>query len=127
MEFTLIFSNLQIIGCGLVLFSICWFANFMCSLYLNIGIVKEEFSWQKMWLGILKLFALIIGIGALVLAFTLIPVYLTKIGFPIPDEWTEMFTMLGLVSIVITSAATYGKEALVTISNIFKGGFEQYE
>ncbi|MEG2079914.1 hypothetical protein [Chryseobacterium sp.] len=99
----------------------------MCSLYLNIGIVKEEFSWQKLWLGVLKLFALIIGIGALALAFTLLPVYLTEIGFPIPDEWTEMFNMLGLVGIVITSAVTYGKEALITISDIFKGGLEQYE
>lgn len=121
MDFNLILGNLQVIGYGLALFAICWFSNFMCSMYFNIGVVKDKFSLQKMLLGILKLFSLIVGIGSLVLAFTLLPEYLTKIGFPIPDEWTEMFNMLGLVAIVITSAITYGKQALATISDIFKG------
>ncbi|MEG1621094.1 MAG: hypothetical protein RR322_04195 [Oscillospiraceae bacterium] len=121
MDFNLIFSNLQTIGYGLFLFSVCWFANFMCSLYLNIGIIKEKFSWQKLLLGVSKLCVLIIGVGSLVLAFTLIPIYFTEIGFVIPDEWQEMFNIFGLVGIVITSAITYGKQALLTISDIFKG------
>lgn len=115
----LILESIKNIGIALLLLCMFWASNFCFSLYYNINVLKEDFSKDKIKVGIQKIIALVIGLLLLVVALTLMPQFLSAIGFVIQPEWVELFDKLGVVSIIITACMTYGKEAIQTATKIF--------
>ena len=118
-NFMTILEALSNVGVALLLFCIFWLSNFCLSLYYNIGVLKERFDKAKLILGLQKLLAVFLGLLFLVVGLTLMPEFMKYVGFGIKDEWIELFDKVGILSIIITSCLTYGKEAIETLRRIF--------
>lgn len=120
-DYSVITANLTDVGIALMFFGCFWLANFAFSIYYNIGIAKESFNITKLLKGFFKLIALCFGIACLTLAISALPLFLQYIGIPLPEAWAEVFNVTAMLTVILTGAASYGKEAITTATNIFSG------
>lgn len=110
--------NLIYIGIVMGLLAISWLSNFALSLYYNIKILSEPFDWTRIWNGIQKLIALVVGTALLVVAITFVPIFLQYVNIPIPDEYVTLLSVLTIVAIFMKSIYTYIKQAYETLNGI---------
>lgn len=119
-DVSIVLENLKIISISFGFFLLLWLSNFVLSLYYNIGIVKDSFDKTKLKDGFLKMISVMVGTLLLIVAFTTLPQFLTYIGFPQTEEIQNLFNVIGISGIIITSSITYGKQAIQTLTDIFK-------
>lgn len=119
-DLMIVLENLKNISMSLGIFCLFWMANFLLSIHYNIDVLKERFDKNRMMSGIKKLVMVGLGMFFLVLGITLLPQFMDYIGFTIDEQWAELFDRLGVLSIIITSCLTYGKQSVLTLRDIFK-------
>lgn len=120
-DYSIIITNLTNVGLALMFFACFWVANFAFSIYYNIGIAKENFDFMKLLKGVLKLFALCVGMAFLTLAISAFPMFLQYIGIPISEDWGDVFNVTAMLTVIFAGAISYGKEAISTAARIFSG------
>lgn len=120
-DYSIITANLTNVGVSLMFFGCFWLANFAFSIYYNIGVAKESFKLTKLLKGLFKLLAICFGMSCLTLAISGLPLFLQHVGIPLPEAWTEVFNVTAMLTVVLTGAVSYGKEAIATATNIFSG------
>lgn len=74
----LFLDNLCIIGVGMAIFICAFLSNMSFSIYRNISILHEGWSWEKFWEGITKAIAFLVGLTLLCLSVTAIPFFAEK-------------------------------------------------
>lgn len=114
----LLTTNLIYIGIVMGLLAVSWLSNFAFSLYYNIKLLSEPFDWERVWSGIQKLVAVIVGTALLVASITFVPIFLQYVGVTIPDEYVQFFSILTIVALFTKSIYTYIKQAYETLNGI---------
>ena len=111
-------ENLTLIGYAAIVFILSYCSNMCFSLWYNIKILNESFSWQKLKTSLLKVFAVMIGIVLLCSAITILPYVLEQIGFGISDTAENVLDIITVTGAIIMTSTKYIKEAYETFSAI---------
>lgn len=116
----LLLNNLIYIGIAMGLLAVSWFSNFSFSLYYNIKLLSEPFDPIRAKSGVLKLVAVVVGTGLLVVVITFVPIFLQYVGVEIADEYVQFFSVLAIVALFTKSIYTYIKQAYDTLNGILE-------
>ena len=114
----LLITNLTHIGIAVGLFAIAYFANICFSIYYNIKILQQDFDIIKLRNGILKLIAICLGISALTIVITLLPIFLEVMGMTLSEDFISSFNIIAIFGAFSNSIYKYIKEAFATLQNI---------
>ena len=114
----LLITNWTHIGIAVGLFAIAYFANICFSIYYNIKILQQDFDIIKLRNGILKLIAICLGISALTIVITLLPMFLEVMGMTLSEDFISSFNIIAIIGAFSNSIYKYIKEAFATLQNI---------
>ena len=114
-------TNLTHVGMGCALFIIAYVSNILLSLWYNIKICNQEFDYKKLLNSVLKILAFGTGTSLLVIGITSVPMFSNYVGFVIPEEYSEVFQNLAIISVFLISTCKYLIEAYTKFKKILKG------
>ena len=114
-----ILENLTLIGIAMGLFVGSVAANTLLGLYNNIKILLQPFDKQRLIDTGLKTGCLVVSIILMVLVVTVMPVFCDEVGFPIPDEYIDVFSNLTIIGAAVIPSCKYLKDAYDKLCNIF--------
>ena len=116
---SIILENLKLVGIAMGLFVGSVAANTLLGLYNNIKILMQPFEKQRLIDTALKTGCLVISIILMVLVVTVMPVFCNNVGFPIPDEYINVFSNLTIIGAAVIPSCKYLKDAYDKLCNIF--------
>lgn len=116
---SVILENLKLIGIAMGLFVGSVAANTLLGLYNNIKILMQPFNKERLINTGLKTACLVASIVLMVLVVTVMPVFCNSVGFPIPEEYVDVFSNLTIISAAIVPSCKYLKDAYDKLCNIF--------
>ena len=107
----IVLKNLYHVGLGCALFVIAYVSNVLLSLWYNIKMCHQKFDYRKLLNSVLKILAFGAGTSLLVVGITLVPIFADFVGFNIPEEYSEVFQNLAIISVFIIATCKYLIEA----------------
>ena len=116
---SIILENLKLVGIAMGLFVGSVAANTLLGLYNNIKILMQPFEKQRLIDTALKTGCLVVSITLMVLVVTVMPVFCDNVGFPIPEEYIEVFSNLTIIGAAVIPSCKYLKDAYDKLCNIF--------
>lgn len=116
---SIIIENLELVGIAMGLFVGSVAANTLLGLYNNIKILMQPFEKQRLIDTALKTGCLVASITLMVLVVTVMPVFCDNVGFPIPDEYIDVFSNLTIIGAAVIPSCKYLKDAYNKLCNIF--------
>ena len=116
---SIILENLKLVGVAMGLFVGSVAANTLLGLYNNIKILLQPFDKQRLINTALKTVCLVVSIILMVLVVTVMPVFCNSVGFPIPDEYVDVFSNLTIISAAVIPSCKYLKDAYNKLCKIF--------
>ena len=116
---SIIIENLELVGIAMGLFVGSVAANTLLGLYNNIKILMQPFDKQRLIDTGLKTGCLVVSIILMVLVVTVMPVFCNNVGFPIPDEYIDVFSNLTIIGAAVIPSCKYLKDAYDKLCNIF--------
>lgn len=116
--FYVLFENLKLIAYAAIIFVLAYGANICFSLWYNIKILKESFSWKKLGTSLLKVMAVVIGIVLLCSAITLLPYVLSTVGLEVGESTEKFIDIITIITAIVVTCTKYIKEAYYTFVSI---------
>lgn len=116
---SLIITNLSKVGIGVALFFGAYLANVGLGAWKSVKIDGTTFDWKKIGQSIIKLVVLVVSIGLLTIAVTVIPAYATYVGITIEAETIEIIDAIVIIGAFLAATITYVKDALEKLKAIF--------
>ena len=116
---SIILENLKLVGIAMGLFVGSVAANTLLGLYNNIEILMQPFEKQRLIDTALKTGCLVASITLMVLVVTVMPVFCDNVGFPIPEEYIDVFSNLTIIGAAVIPSCKYLKDAYDKLCNIF--------
>ena len=116
---SIILENLKLVGIAMGLFVGSVAANTLLGLYNNIKILMQPFEKQRLIDTALKTSCLVASITLMVLVVTVMPVFCDNVGFPIPEEYIDVFSNLTIIGAAVIPSCKYLKDAYDKLCNIF--------
>ena len=116
---SIILENLKLVGIAMGLFVGSVAANTLLGLYNNIKILMQPFEKQRLIDTALKTGCLVASITLMVLVVTVMPVFCDNVGFPIPEEYIDVFSNLTIIGAAVIPSCKYLKDAYDKMCNIF--------
>lgn len=116
---SVILENLKLIGIAMGLFVGSVAANTLLGLYNNIKILMQPFNKERLINTGIKTACLVASIILMVLVVTVMPVFCNGVGFPIPEEYVDVFSNLTIISAAVVPSCKYLKDAYDKLCNIF--------
>ena len=116
---SVILKNLELVGIVMGLFVGSVAANTLLGLYNNIKILMQPFEKQRLIDTALKTGCLVVSITLMVLVVTVMPVFCDNVGFPIPEEYIDVFSNLTIIGAAVIPSCKYLKDAYNKLCNIF--------
>ena len=116
---SIIIENLELVGIAMGLFVGSVAANTLLGLYNNIKILMQPFEKQRLIDTALKTGCLVVSITLMVLVVTVMPVFCDNVGFPIPEEYIDVFSNLTIIGAAVIPSCKYLKDAYDKLCNIF--------
>lgn len=114
----IIINALAQVGQAALLFVATYLANVLFGLYFNIRVLREEFSWRRLLLSLVKIVTFTAGMALLTVAVAALPVFAQSVGWEIPPEYVEVFSVVAIVFTFLRVALKYGLEALNKLYSI---------
>ena len=116
---SIIIENLELVGIAMGLFGGSVAADTLLGLYNNIKILMQPFEKQRLIDTALKTGCLVVSITLMVLVVTVMPVFCDNVGFPIPEEYIDVFSNLTIIGAAVIPSCKYLKDAYNKLCNIF--------
>ena len=116
---SIIIETLELVGIAMGLFVGSVAANTLLGLYNNIKILMQPFEKQRLIDTALKTGCLVVSITLMVLVVTVMPVFCDNVGFPIPEEYIDVFSNLTIIGAAVIPSCKYLKDAYDKLCNIF--------
>lgn len=117
----LVLENLLIIAYAVVLLGLAMLSNTCFGLWYNVKKLKKKFNFKKILESILKFLVFAIGLSALSILITLLPVYAQYSGIQLAEEVYDIINLIAIVAIFISSIISYTKQAIEKLRNILAG------
>ena len=115
-----ILNTLHIMGWLGIIFAILVVTNTVAGTISNIWAKKEEFSWKRMFNGILKAFVFYVAAVFISVAFTMLPfineMIINTFGtMLVSTETLNTLSSVGVLGVVIAAVIVQGKKAIENI------------
>lgn len=115
-----ILNTLHIMGWLGIIFAILVVTNTVAGTISNIWAKKEEFSWKRMFNGILKAFVFYVAAIFISVAFTMLPsineMIINTFGtMLVSTETLNTLSSVGVLGVVIAAVIVQGKKAIENI------------
>ena len=115
-----ILNTLHIMGWLGIIFAILVVTNTVAGTISNIWAKKEEFSWKRMFNGILKAFVFYVAAIFISVAFTMLPfineMIINTFGtMLVSTESLNTLSSVGVLGVVIAAVIVQGKKAIENI------------
>lgn len=107
----LVFDNLAKMGIGMIIFVAAYLCNMCFSLWYNIKICNQDFDKSRVISSIIKIIVFGVGTALLCISITTIPQFCNYVGLTIPEEYSEVFQNLAIITVFVVSGCKYVKEA----------------
>ena len=117
----LVLENLLIIAYAVVPLGLAMLSNTCFGLWYNVKKLKKKFNFKKILESILKFLVFAIGLSALSILITLLPVYAQYSGIQLAEEVYDIINLIAIVAIFISSIISYTKQAIEKLRNILDG------
>lgn len=117
----LVLENLLIIAYAVVLLGLAMLSNICFGLWYNVKKLKKKFNFKKLLESIVKFLVFAIGLSALSILITLLPVYAQYSGIQLAEEVYDIINLIAIVAIFISSIISYTKQAIEKLRNILDG------
>lgn len=120
MEFlsTIFTQNLVIVMSFFGVFILCVMADIMAKTFYNVNNLKEEFSWQKLFTGFLRMICVASASAVLSFVISIIPSLIPLVGIELTEELVTLFSIATVAGVYLGGIAKYFKSAFETISKI---------
>lgn len=99
-------------------FLLAYSANILFSLYLNIELLKQDYSKEKMLKSLKKAIILVLATLMLVIAVDVVAIYFSVFIPTLNDEIREAVTVVAIIATIGQAALLYIIEAYRTFKNI---------
>ena len=116
--FDLLLSNLILILILVVMYLGSLGVNTILGLYESLGSMKENFSKEKLFKGLIKGGIVLIGALAVTANISLIPSILTALGITAEAAMFESITVAGMGTVLISATARYLGDAIQKLYSI---------
>lgn len=113
-----VLTNLSNVGIGLAIFAAAYIANMAFSLYYNIRIDRQAFDKTKLLSSAFKILVMLFGVTALVFAITAIVPWAEANKLPIPQEYSEVISVIATLAVCGSAACKYIMEAFTKMKKI---------
>ena len=115
-----ILNTLHIMGWLGIIFAILVVTNTVAGTISNIWAKKEEFSWKRMFNGILKAFVFYVAAVFISVAFTMLPfineMIINTFGtMLVSTETLNTLSSVGVLGVVIAAVIVQGKKAVENV------------
>jgi len=117
-----ILQNLMYTGIGMALFIVCYLSNMSFGIWYNVKVLQQKFDWARIRESGIKLAGFGVGTVLMCIGVTAIPIFCNQVGLTLPQEYTDVFQKLAIVSVFIYSAARYLMEAYTKFKAILEDG-----
>lgn len=116
--FDLLLSNLLLILILVVMYLGSLGVNTVLGLYESLGTLKEKFSKEKLFKGLIKGGIILVGALAITANISLIPSILTALGITAEAALFESITVAGMGAVLISATARYLGDAIQKLYSI---------
>ncbi len=99
------------VGIAMALFVGAYLANMLLGLYFNIKILRESFSGRRILASFVKILVFGFAMALLTLTVAILPEFAAAIGWEIPPEYVDIFSVLAICFTFLRMAAKYAAEA----------------
>lgn len=114
----LLITNLVNIGLAGGLLALAYISNICFSLWYNIKGLRQAFDKTKFINGLLKLLAVIGGLGCLAIVVTFLPIFINYIGIAIDQTLIDYFNIIAILGLFIGTIIKYSTEGFDTLKKI---------
>lgn len=108
----LIATNLEKVGCGVLIFVMCYIANMLLGVWENVKVQGYEFDKTLILNSIIKFFVFGVAITLLSVSISVIPVYVGYIGIAIEEATLQAIDSTIIIGSFLTASFNYAKDAL---------------
>lgn len=108
----LIAANLEKVGCGVLIFVMCYIANMLLGVWKNVKVQGYEFDKALILNSIIKFFVFGIAITLLSISISVIPVYVGYIGIAVEEATLQAIDSTIIIGSFLTASFNYAKDAL---------------
>ena len=116
--FSLLLNNLLLIFVLVIIYLFSFGANTILGIYNNLSNFKEEFSKEKLKTGLIKGAIILLGTLIIVVNISLIPAVLDYLGIVASEAMFESVTIVGIGTMLMSSAAKYLTDAVKKLYTI---------
>ena len=109
---TLIISNLEKVGLGIILFLCAYLANMGLGAWKNVKIDGTQFDWKLISQSFAKFVVLGLSLTLLSTVVSVIPAYATYIGIDIGEEVLDTIDSLVIIGAFMTATIRYIADAI---------------
>ena len=126
--FTLLTKNLQLIGILILTYLGSLGVNTLLGLYNNLNNLKQEFSKEKLFSGLLRGAIILVGGLVITVVISLLPGLLDQFGISSSNELFENISVVAMAGVLVSTIIRYLGDALkkfYSILNLFGGKVEE--
>ena len=116
--FDVLISNIFLILILIVMYLCSLGVNTLLGIYHNLNNVKENFSKEKLFAGLIKGGIVLIGALSITAIISLIPSVLTTLGITAEAALFESITVAGMGGVLISATAKYLMDAVKKLYSI---------
>lgn len=126
--FDLLIQNLQIIGILILAYLGSLGVNTLLGLYNNLHSLKEDFSKEKLFGGLLRGGIILVGGLVITIIISLLPGLLSQFGITTSTDLFENISVVAMAGVLVSTIVRYLGDALkkfYAILNLFGGEIEK--
>ena len=119
---SLILENIVMVFVFMIPFVFVRLSDICFGIVLSFKDINLNFDWKKLLRGLLWSIIIILGIGLLASGIVSLPelMKMYNIDFVDVDSMSQLINVFSIISIIVTSIITYGKDAYLKLVKIFK-------
>lgn len=115
---SLILTNLEKVGIGILLFLGSYLANMGLGAWKNVKIDGTNFDWKLISQSVAKFAVLGISLSLLSIAISVLPAYITYVGIEIQPETMDTIDSLVITTAFLTASIRYISDAISKVKDI---------
>lgn len=111
-------KNLIIVASFFGVFMLCVMADIIAKTFFNVNNMKEDFSWEKLFNGLLRMLCLASASAILSFVISIIPSLIPLVGIELTEEVVTLFSIATVAGVYLNGITKYFKSAFDTINRI---------
>ena len=111
-------QNFVIVMSFFGVFVLCVLADIMAKMFYNVNNLHEEFSWQRLFTGLIRMLCVCVSSAILSFVISLVPSLIPMVGIALSDEIVSLFSVATVAGVYLGGIVKYFRSAFETVSKI---------